>query len=124
MATVRAPGCGRARSTWRCVTSRQHSLELRAATHEVAIHSAWKEPTTRSMPAGVPAGIEGDDLAGVGQMWDVAMEVPLRSLSSTRMMTAGLSEGVVRNRRNGAPGPASERARLDLPTRYFPLELP
>ena len=63
----------------------EHALELRAGAHELLVLLLGAEPHD-ALDAGavVPGAVEQDDLAGGGQVGDVALEVPLRALALGR----------------------------------------
>ena len=69
----------------RIARAHQHALELRAGAHELLVLLLGAE-AHHPLDAGavVPGAVEQDDLAGGGQVGDVALEVPLRLLALGR----------------------------------------
>src|SRR5271166_2796172 len=65
----------------------QHPLDLGALAHEFEIFVGLAEAHD-ALDAGaiVPGAIEEHDLAGGGQMLDVALEIPLRALALARLL--------------------------------------
>src|SRR5699024_3580607 len=62
-----------------------HPLELRCGAHELEVlrRGAVTHYTLDARPV-VPGAVEEDDLTGSGQVYDVALEVPLRLLALCR----------------------------------------